>query len=299
MPPRIGTASRRRTFACDPAADQSLDAVPIVAIDLETTGGSPVTSRIVEIAAVRYETGREAACLVELVDPLVPIPPDATAIHGITDGMVAGRRRLDELLPDVWKFIDGAVLLAHHAPFDAGFLAYELSKGSAVPPGNPILDSCKLPRRVFHGLPSYSLSSLSLQFGIGRAQEHRAGDDARACHAVFQRCLDRLREQTPDLCWKDLMESHGQPLRFADFHAPWPRLPELKALRRALRTSRPLRIVYTTSAGHESERWITPLAIGQYRGAVQVEAFCHAVRERRTFRLDRMLEVDPRARPPA
>jgi len=295
MPPRLGTASRRRAFSGDPAADRPVVSIPIVAIDLETTGGSPVTSRIVEIAAVRYEEGREVACLVELVDPLVPIPPDATAIHGITDGMVAGRLRLDEVLPDVWKFIDGAVLLAHHAPFDAGFLAYELSKGRAAAPGNPILDSCRLPRRVFHGLPSYSLSSLSAQFGIGRDQEHRAGDDARACHAVFQRCLDRLREETPDLRWNQLLASHGQPLRFEDFHGPWPRLPELKALRRALRYSRPLRIVYASSGGFESERWITPLAIGQYRGAVQVEAFCHAVRERRTFRLDRMLEVDARA----
>ncbi len=291
MPPRLGATSRCRSFAGDPASDAPLDAAPVVAIDLETTGGSPVGARIVEIAAVRYEAGREVACFDELIDPLVPIPPEVTAIHGITDGMVRGRPRLEDVLPDVWRVAEGAVLMAHHAPFDAGFLAYELSKGSQAAPPNPILDTCRLPRRVFAGLGSYSLGALCARFGIARERQHRAADDARACHAVFRLCLERVREEAPRGRWGDLLQRHGPPLRFADFIVPWPRTPELTVLRRALRRSRPLRIVYSGADGRESERFITPLAIGQYRGNVQVEAYCHAVRDRRTFRLDRMIEV--------
>lgn len=291
MPPRLGSARRRHNPERDLFHDLPVEDLPIVALDLETTGGSPVASRIVELAAVRYEGGREVACLDELIDPLVPIPPEATAIHGITDGMVRGRLRLEEVLPDLWRLADGAALLAHHAPFDAGFLAYELSKGKEKPPGNPILDSCRFSRRVLPGLASYSLSSLCEQFSIRRERQHRAGDDARACREVLHLCVQRVREQAPQARWQDLVRHHGLPLRFEDFYAPWPTGPEIRLLRRALRRARPLRILYSNSEGHDSERWITPLAIGQYRGAVQVEAFCHALQARRTFRLDRMLEV--------
>lgn len=292
MPPRLGRTSRRLAHPGDPGRGQSIDSIPVVALDLETTGGSPVHSRIVEVAALRFAGGELRERFEELVDPLIPIPPEVSAIHGITDGMVRGRRRIEEVLPDLWEFIDGAVLLAHHAPFDFGFLAYEKSKEGQDPPPNPILDSCRLPRRVFPGLTSYALSSLCVHFGIARQREHRAGDDAGACYEVYRRCVDRLGKEAPGARWENLLERHGPPLRFADFYAPWPDVPALRTLRRALRRSRPLRILYASSTGFESERWITPLAIGQYRGTVQVEAFCHAMQARRTFRLDRMLEVD-------
>jgi len=292
MPPRLGRTGRRPA-RMDPFRCRTLESLPVVALDLETTGGSPVRSRIVEIAAVRYEGPREVACFEDLIDPLVPIPPEVTAIHGITDGMVRGRVRIGEVLPDLWRFVQGAVLLAHHAPFDCGFLAYELSKHPAAPPANPILDSCKLSRRMYREFRSHSLSSLCERFAVRREREHRAGDDARACFEVYRRCVDRLSQDRPAPLWEDLLERHGPPLRFADFHGPWPEGPALKVLRRALRRSRPLRIVYSSASGYETERWITPKAIGQYRGAVQVEAFCHSQQALRTFRLDRMLDVTP------
>jgi DNA polymerase-3 subunit epsilon len=291
MPPRLGRTHRRLSPHADPWRDHDLRGLPLVALDLETTGGSPVASRIVEVAAVRYEGGREVAVFEDLIDPLIPIPPEVTAIHGITDGMVRGRPRLEDLFPDLLRFFDGAVLLAHHAPFDFGFLAYEISKRPAAPPANPILCTCRLPRRLFKGLGSYSLESLCGHFGIVRERRHRAGDDARACREVFTRCVERLLEEVPAARWQDLLLRHGPPLKIEDFLLPWPEGPALKEIRRALRRSRPLRILYTLRSGLETERWITPLAVGQYRGAVQVEAFCHAVGERRTFRLDRMLEV--------
>jgi DNA polymerase-3 subunit epsilon len=291
MPSRLGRTHRRLPPLADPWRDHDLRSLPVVAVDLETTGGSPVTSRIVEVAAVRYEDGREVAAVEDLIDPLIPIPPEATAIHGITDGMVRGRPRLEDLLPDLLRFLEGAVLLAHHAPFDFGFLAYEVSKRPQRPPANPILCTCRLPRRLFKGLGSYSLESLCGHFGIARARKHRAGDDARACREVFARCVERLLEEEPASRWQELVQRYGPPLRLEDFFTPWPEGPTLKEIRRALRRSRPLRIVYALPTGLETERWITPLAVGQYRGAVQVEAFCHAVGERRTFRLDRMLEV--------
>jgi len=298
MPPRLGRTSRR-TRTPDPFHGRDLESLPVVAVDLETTGGSPVRSRIVEVAAVRFEGYREVACLDDLIDPLVPIPPEVTAIHGITDGMVRGRPRIDEVLPDLWQFFGGAVLLAHHAPFDCGFLAYELSKRPSASPSNPIMDSCKLSRRVFPEHRSHSLSSLCEQFGIRREREHRAADDARACYEVFRRCVERIAGDRPALLWEDLLERHGPPLRFEDFHSPWPKLPSLRILRRALRWSKPLRIIYSSASGYETERWITPRAIGQYRGTVQIEAFCHSQQALRTFRLDRMLDVTSSAPPEA
>ena len=96
-----------------------------VAFDIETTGLTPVVDRIVEIGAVKFRSGKVMDTFQELIDPEMSISPDATAVNGITDEMVAGCPLIDQALPQFVDFLADFVSIAHNAPFDVGFLSYE------------------------------------------------------------------------------------------------------------------------------------------------------------------------------
>jgi CBS domain-containing protein len=104
-----------------------LFALPFVALDTETTGLSPASARVVELAAVRVTAGSidPEAPLVARVNPGIPIPPTATAIHGITDEMVAGAPVAGRALPRLQAFISGRLLVGHAVGFDLAVLARE------------------------------------------------------------------------------------------------------------------------------------------------------------------------------
>src|SRR5262245_11712269 len=118
-----------------------LDEIPFVAFDTETTG-LHASDRLVELGAVRFRGGLIEGEFVAVVNPGVPIPQGATAVHGIRDEDVAGRPRAAEVLPSFLSFIEGAALVGHNAPFDVRVLALELLRAGLRLPDNPVLDTC-------------------------------------------------------------------------------------------------------------------------------------------------------------
>src|SRR5438132_8082168 len=101
----------------------SLAETAFVVVDLETTGGSAVYDRVLEVAAIRIENGVIQARLDCLVEPGMPIPPFVTRITGINAALVRGRPSFDSLLPELRRLLDGAVVVAHNASFDCNFLS--------------------------------------------------------------------------------------------------------------------------------------------------------------------------------
>src|SRR5882672_6219666 len=101
----------------------SLASTPFVVVDLETTGGSALYDRVMEVAAIRIENGVVQERLERLVEPGVPIPPFVTRITGINQALVRGRPSFDSLLPDLRRLFGGAVVVAHNASFDCNFLS--------------------------------------------------------------------------------------------------------------------------------------------------------------------------------
>ena len=101
---------------------------PIVFFDLETTGMSPTEDRIVELAAVRIERDGEVTRYQSLINPGRPIPGRATAVHHISDGMVADAPRFSEVGRAFLEFAAESTLVAHNAYFDLGFLQESLAR---------------------------------------------------------------------------------------------------------------------------------------------------------------------------
>jgi ATP-dependent DNA helicase DinG len=133
-----------------------------VAIDLETTGLDKGIDRITEIAAVRFQAGRELARFETLVNPQKTIPPRIAQMTGITNAAVAKAPRLEEVLPELLAFIGSDVAaVVEHSRFDIEFLAEEGVKFQ-----QPSYDTVELAQILLPGLASYSLVELSQSLSI-------------------------------------------------------------------------------------------------------------------------------------
>lgn len=176
-----------------------LSEVTFVVVDLETTGGSPADSHITEIGAVKVRAGEVVEEFHTLVDPQVPVPPFIRLLTGITDEMLAGAPRIDEVLPSFLEFARGAVLVAHNAPFDIGFLRAATRACGGTWPSPVVVDTVTLARRLVtrDEVPNHKLGTLAELFGTTITPDHRALHDARATVDVLHGLLDRCGGSGP------------------------------------------------------------------------------------------------------
>jgi DNA polymerase-3 subunit epsilon len=168
--------------------------VTFVVLDLETTGGSAGTDAITEVGAVKVRGGERLGELATLIDPGTGIAPAVVALTGITQAMVTGAPRIGTVLPSLLEFCAGAVLVAHNAPFDTGFLRTACKRHGLAWPRPAVLCTARLARAVLtrDEAPSVRLSALAEQLGTSARPTHRALDDARATVEVLHALLERV-----------------------------------------------------------------------------------------------------------
>ncbi|PVU81814.1 DEDD exnuclease domain-containing protein (plasmid) [Cellulomonas sp. WB94] len=171
-----------------------LSDVTFVVVDLETTGGTPGSCAITEIGAVKVRGGEVLGEFQTLVDPGGPVPAFISVLTGITTSMVIGAPRIAEVLPSFLEFARGSVLVAHNAPFDIGFLKAAAAETGYPWPGNQVLDTVRLARRVVtrDEAPNHKLGTLAALFRATVTPDHRALSDARATVDVLHALLSRL-----------------------------------------------------------------------------------------------------------
>lgn len=158
-----------------------------IAFDLETTGLHPVSSRIIEIGAVRFRgDGEVLGQFQQLIDPWCEISAGAMAVNGITNDMVAGQPAIDEVLPGFVDFIGQTpvVMMAHNAGFDIGFLSVAFSRLGWKSPEQPVLDTCALSRRRLV-LANHKLETVGRYLGLSDFAVHRALDDSLLLKNIF------------------------------------------------------------------------------------------------------------------
>ncbi|MGZ3216787.1 exonuclease domain-containing protein [Paracoccus sp. T5] len=200
MPLRVvasatGTAGVTYDFALARrgVASSRLADLTCVVFDTETTGLTPQDS-IVQIAGLRLARGRLTGERFEtLVNPGRPIPPASTAIHGITDRMVAEAPDLTAALNAFHHFCDDSVLIAHNAPFDMGFLR-RASAETGAHFDNRVLDTVLLSAMVWGQSAVHSLDALTERLGIVIPPEarHTAMGDTIATAEAFLRLIPAL-----------------------------------------------------------------------------------------------------------
>lgn len=192
-----------------------------VAFDLETTGTKPTEDMIVEVGAVLFDGSQAIKGYGELVDPGVPIPADASAVNGITDDMVKGKRKIVDVLADFADFCGDLPLVAHNAPFDYKFLLEDVKLHKSVAPGGVVLDTLPLSRKVFPNLPNYKLWTLTRHFNFPSGTFHRAEEDSSYCGLLFAKIVETLEMRGEPCSEKDLVKLMGnkEEMRFPVFKA--------------------------------------------------------------------------------
>lgn len=167
-------------------------------VDVETTGGQARYERITEIAIVLHDGQRVVDTFSTLLNPERSIPWSITQLTGISDDMVAQAPRFFEVAKQIVQMTEGAIFVAHNVSFDYSFLREEFAR-LGFPYTRKQLCTVRMARKVFPGLPSYSLSNLKRHFGIHAERSHRALDDTLATVSLFERILaaqqgDALRQ---------------------------------------------------------------------------------------------------------
>jgi DNA polymerase-3 subunit epsilon len=180
----------------DRISDARLDSLTYVVFDTETTGLLPEQGdEIVQIAAVRVVNGKRVKKEVFdlLVNPGRSIPPSATAIHGVSNAMVADAVDVAEAIRQFYRFAEGAVLVAHNAPFDMEFL-HRREREVGLRFVNPVLDTVLLSATVFGQGETHTLDALAERLGvtIEESARHTALGDAIATADVFIKLKDML-----------------------------------------------------------------------------------------------------------
>lgn len=181
----------------------SLRETTFVVVDLETTGGrtkstaGAVPDAITEIGAVKVRGGVVLGEFATLVDPQRSIPPQIVQLTGITTAMISDAPTIDSVLPMFLEFAGGAVLVAHNAGFDIGFLRAAAQQCDIAWPRPPVLCTVRLARRVLsrEEAPSVRLASLARLFAVATQPTHRALDDARATVDVLHALIERVGNQ--------------------------------------------------------------------------------------------------------
>jgi DNA polymerase III epsilon subunit family exonuclease len=266
---------------------QPLSKTTFAVLDVETTGLSPAYGdRVCEVACLRFCDGAELDRLESLIDPQRPISPGAFYVNRITSEMLRGQPTFDAVAARLLKVMEGAVLVAHNAPFDLGFLAAELEIARRPPLDCPVVDTLSLVRRAYR-FSSNSLRAVAAALGVETPPTHRAMADVW----VTFRVLEQLRH---DLECRSGVATLGQLIEFQGGPIPYPTsraVPLPPTIAEALATGGRVRMRYIDASGQGTNRIVRPLRVNAQGSNLYLIAHCYQRGELRTFRLDRVVEM--------
>src|SRR4051812_21364747 len=179
-----------------PGADLALERATFVVVDLETTGLRPETSRICEIGAVRVRDFELQDEFELLVDPGESLSPVISALTGLSNSDLRGAPHPAIAVRRFLEFAGDAVLVAHNARFDLGFLDRETERITGARLAGPVVDTVGLARRLLAGrTPRAGLASLSQFFGTSAQPCHRALPDAQATAEILIQLIGLAQER--------------------------------------------------------------------------------------------------------
>jgi DNA polymerase-3 subunit epsilon len=165
----------------------TIDKDIFICLDCETTGLDPENERIIEFAAVRFTMNEILDKYETLVDPERLISAESMAIHHITDAMVQGKPKIQEVLPPLLKFVGKDLIVGHGIRLDIDFISLS-AKRHQLPCSiqfNPYIDTLRL-ARLYGESPTNSLEVLREHFNIAEEGAHRAMNDVVVNIEVFK-----------------------------------------------------------------------------------------------------------------
>lgn len=262
--------------------DDALDAASWVFVDLEMTGLDMSVDRVIEVCVERVVGARSEkprASLTTLVRPSEERHGNEH-IHGISRELLMSAPTFAELIPRIDELLRGAVLVAHGAKHDVGFLEAEFARAGRKLSIPFYLDTLTLSRRAF-ALDSHALASLATSLSLDTPRSHRAADDVRTLRQLFQRVVDELKPATPRDLWQVKIGNRAA------------RALVVEALRQALTDQAPVRVRYRPSGKPAVDLVLVVTAMQWELDPPHVLGYLLPGRGRRELRADRILTVSP------
>lgn len=271
--------------------DKNLEEIEFTIFDTETTGlDFEGGDRIVEIAGIRFKGKKKIAVFHILVNPQRPISAGAFQVNRISPEMLKDAPKMDTALPGFLEFIQGSCLCSYNAPFDLGFLNREiklagkglLSKDTAV------IDILLMAKMLLPGLNRYALWFVADKLGVKIEQKHRALSDVELTWEVFNR-LKEILIQKGIIDFNNFLNLFGiNPGASGGINKQ-----RIARIQEAIDLGSNLRIKYLSGPGLEvSLRDVLPKEIKQDKSRQYLVAHCHLRNEERTFRVDRILQLE-------
>ncbi len=161
-------------------------------IDVETTGLSPRSARICEVAAINFRGAERVGTLAELINPGMPIPPEVSRIHGITDSMVKDSPSFGGVAPRLLAMLENSILVAHNAEFDLGFLRAEFERVGLRFPKLYVVDTLRIARKE-RKFKSNRLGNIAAELDIPSENWHRALGDVEMTRRIFDHFVSAFK----------------------------------------------------------------------------------------------------------
>jgi len=165
-----------------------------VAFDLETTGLSSKNDRIIEIGAVLMRGNEEIDRFQTFVDPQRPLDKKIVELTGITQSMLTGAPKIEEVLPKFLDFVGNRVLVAHNADFDTGFIR-AACKRLGLPYTFTSVDTLVLSQSLLPQLNKFKLDVVANALNLPEFNHHRAADDAATCGMIMSYFVQMLQKR--------------------------------------------------------------------------------------------------------
>ena len=168
-----------------------------VIFDIETTGLSATRDKIIEIGAVKIVSGAIVERYQTFVNPEEALSEFTMNLTNITEEMLLGAPKIEEVLPSFLNFIEGAILVAHNALFDLGHIRENAQKLNLSFDDPYVIDTLNLARYYYNDvLKRFNLKAVAKYFKVKQESHHRAEDDAQVTAQIFLMMLsDLLRKE--------------------------------------------------------------------------------------------------------
>ena len=280
----------------------AINATTFFAFDLEATGIAPGFDQIVELAAARFELRGHGETLRIVPGPIFSslvrsqrsIPPPIARLTGIDDTMTVDAPTLAEIWPQFLNNFDVAgpvVAMAHSAKSDLSLLVAEAARCGLPWALPPFVCTFEMARRIFSHAPSLKLSALVTwrHCADEKAGFHRARADALHTRNLFGQLVSATQART----LRDLgVKQFCRVPEAGELQVTVPE--ELRVLERAIEPARRLSLTYRGGSKGREQRPLTPLAFYNIENKLFLRAWCHLDDEAKSFRCDRIMEIDDR-----
>lgn len=173
----------------------TLESMPCVVLDIETTGLEPTLHEVIEIGALSVKDLKVMDVFNMLIKPGIPISDEIEKLTGIHQPMVDNALGFKEIAGRFLRFIGNRTLIAHNTDFDITFLKHHLFKELGVKLENPSFCTLRIARQVIPGLSSYKLQSIADHLKVKNPLHHRALPDAETTYLVWLKLVDLLKQK--------------------------------------------------------------------------------------------------------